>query len=93
MLTMIAISLIFAVLVIREIISPTLQYLSWKEDEKFNEELKYYKLRVIRNFYPVLNKMSYDEINEKYGINRVYDTVGRAYLKQRQHGYTSRLTY
>ncbi len=93
MLTMIAVSLLFSVLVIREIISPTLQYMSWKKDEEFKEELRYHKIKVIRNFYPVLNKLSYDEINEKYGINRVYDTVGRAYLKSRFRASASELSY
>lgn len=93
MLTMIAFSLLFSILVIKEIFSPTLRFLSWKEDEEFKEELRYYKLRVIRTFYPVLRNMSYDEINEKYGVNKVYDTVGRAYLRHRNGHSSTQLSY
>lgn len=83
MLMMIIVSILFTVLVSREIFKPMLQYTTWKKRRQYEEDLRFYQLQVIRSFYPVLNSMSSEEINEKYGINKVYQSVGRAYLKSR----------
>lgn len=68
---------LFAFLFFKEVFLPVLAYNQYRAQQRYEEELKQYKLKVIKTYYPVLLGMSYDEINERYSVNRVFESVGK----------------
>jgi hypothetical protein len=59
------------------IIAPTMQYVQYKQYQSYKLHEKAYKLRVVRAFIPETAKLSLDEIEEQYGLNQLYDMVGK----------------
>lgn len=71
------IALLIVSLFIKEIVLPVISYNEERKVLAYQEEYKFHKLKVVKTFYPSLRGLSYDEINEKYNVNRVYHSVGR----------------
>jgi len=73
-------TLLFAVLsvyfVLSFIIAPVQRYYSSKYDQQFERTYKHFKLRAIRNYYEVVEDMTFAEIEELYDINQSYDNIG-----------------
>lgn len=78
--TLIFVSGLVSILLALQVVRPVAQYNNWRRREEYDQEVRLYKLRVIRRFYPSLLGKSYDEIDRMYGVDRVYHTVGRNYL-------------
>lgn len=82
-MTLVFASIGISYLLVTQIFKPVLQYNAWKSRRDYEEEFRYYQLRVVKEFYPVLRKMSLQEIDERYGLRNVYESVGREYLRDR----------
>ena len=71
------ISLIVVPLVVWQIFLPTLSYLKMKQIRQYRLFEKAHKMKVIRAFIPAMHAYSLSEIEEKYGLDRLYNAVGR----------------
>ena len=65
---------------ISQVFIPLVQFNQYKKYREIEEEYKYFQIKVVKTFYPVLMGMTFEEIDQKYGLNKVYDTVGKLYL-------------
>lgn len=71
------ISIFIIGLFIKEVVIPVVEYNQEMQALAYLEEFKFHKLKVIKTFYPKLRGMSYDEINERFSVDRVYHSIGR----------------
>lgn len=46
-------------------------------EEEFLEKYKAFKLITVRRYYKSLKKLSFEEIQEKYNVDHIYEMIGR----------------
>jgi hypothetical protein len=68
-----------------QVFKPILQLVAYERWANYELWEKVYKLRVIREFYPQFKNVSYDEINRTYGIDYLYNSVGKSYRRNNQY--------
>ncbi len=80
---LILISAIFFYCLYAFIIAPTVEYCSYQRWKEYDTWEKVYKIRMIREFYPQLRELCYSDIDKQFGVEQLYDTIGKLYLKNR----------
>ena len=57
-----------------------LPYSAFREksvEVEFNRKVALFKLITVRRYYTPLKKLSFEEIQEKYNVDHIYDMIGR----------------
>lgn len=71
------VALLVTLLSLYYIVIPVMQYNRYVARREWEEELKYFKLRAVKRYYPALRDLSYSEIQETYNVDAAYDNIGR----------------
>jgi hypothetical protein len=59
------------------IVNPTVHYLRYQECRSYRLQEQAFKLRVVRSFIPEMERLSLQEIEEQFGLENLFDRVGR----------------
>ena len=79
------IAAIISLLVIWLVFKPILELVAYERWVNYELWEKVYKLRVIREFYPQFKNVSYNELNSSYGVEQLYNSVGKSYRRNRSN--------
>lgn len=74
-------SCLVSYLLLSQVFRPILENIERKKLEYEKLWEKIYKIRLVRGFYPQFKEVSYDELERKYGVDNIFQTIGQSQLK------------
>ena len=65
----------FAILTTSVLLLPARRFVVERDREKFRDEYRLFKLRAVKQRYPVLRNLTYSEIEELFDLDSIYDKI------------------